>query len=128
MATNVLIAGGGPAALEAALRLRRVAAERVAVTLLTPDSDFTYRPLSVLAPFAAGAARSYPLARIAEDAGFELVAGRLASVEAAGHAVQTAAGERLAYEALVVAVGAEPVAPFEHALTFTGSPADQERL
>jgi len=128
MATNVLIAGGGPAALEAALRLRRVAAERVSVTLLAPDPAFTYRPLSVLAPFAAGAAASYPLERIARDVGFDLHADRVASVAAAGHAVETAGGERLSYDVLLVATGAAPVPPFEHALAFAGTPADEERL
>src|SRR4051794_13187035 len=102
MATNVLIAGGGPAAIEAALRLRRVAAQRVTITLLAPESDFTYRPLSVLAPFAAGGAASYPLERIARDVGFALHADRLASVDAAEHAVRTGAGERLSYDVLVV--------------------------
>jgi sulfide:quinone oxidoreductase len=128
MAMNVLIAGGGPAALEAALRLRRVAAEHVAVTLLAPDPAFTYRPLSVLAPFAVGGSASYPLDRIARDARFELHADRLAGVEAAEHAVQTGAGERLSYDALIVATGAEPVSPYERALAFAGTPADEERL
>jgi sulfide:quinone oxidoreductase len=128
MATNVLIAGGGPAAIEAALRLRRVAAERVAVTLLAPDPAFTYRPLSVLAPFAAGRSGSYPLERIARDVGFELHADRLAGVDPAGHAAQTGAGERLSYDKLLVATGAAPVPPFEYAIAFAGTPEDEERL
>src|SRR5262245_12223371 len=53
MPTNVLIIGGGPAALEAALALNRLAGERVSATLLAPETNLTYRPLSVLAPFAA---------------------------------------------------------------------------
>ena len=61
MPTNVLIAGGGPAALEAALALHRLAGDRVSTTLLAPEADLTYRPLSVLAPFAAGGATTYPL-------------------------------------------------------------------
>jgi sulfide:quinone oxidoreductase len=128
MATNVLIAGGGPAALEAALRLRRVAAEHASVTLLAPDPAFTYRPLSVLAPFAAGGAASYPLERIARDAGFEVHADRVAAVAPADHVVETAGGERLSYDVLLVATGAAPVAPFEHALAFAGTHADEERL
>src|SRR3954464_10279755 len=83
MPTNVLIVGGGPAALEAALRLHRIAGDRVATTLLAPGTDFTYRPLSVLQPFAAGRAWSYPLARFAADAGFTHRQGALARLLAA---------------------------------------------
>ena len=39
MPTNVLIAGGGPAALEAALALHRLAGERVSTTLLAPETE-----------------------------------------------------------------------------------------
>ena len=69
MPTNVLIAGGGPAGMEAALALHRLAGDRVATTVLAPEAEFTYRPLSVLAPFAEGGALTYPLARFAADAG-----------------------------------------------------------
>ncbi len=37
---RVLIAGGGVAALEATLALRTLAEERVAITLVAPESDF----------------------------------------------------------------------------------------
>ena len=100
---EVLIAGGGPAALEAALTLHRLAGTHVTTTLLAPDTEFTYRPLSVLAPFAAGAVPGYPLARIAADAGFTHRRGALASVDASGHAVLTHDGERIGYDVLLVA-------------------------
>jgi sulfide:quinone oxidoreductase len=128
MAMNVLIAGGGPAALEAALALHRIAANRVATTVLAPESDFTYRPLSVLSPFAAGGATSYPLARIAADAGFTHLRGRLESVDAVAHMIRTERDEQLPYDVLIVASGARPVTPLEHAVAFTGSDKDQERL
>jgi sulfide:quinone oxidoreductase len=128
MPTNVLIAGGGPAGLEAALALHRFAGDRVTVTLLAPESDYTYRPLSVLSPFAAGEAKRYPLERIATEAGFTHVRGRLRRVDALAHTVETATGESLGYDTLLMACGARPMAPFVHAITFTGSINDQARL
>ena len=128
MPTNVLIAGGGPAALEASLALHRLAGDRVAMTLLAPETAFVYRPLSVLSPFAAGGAIEYPLARVAVDAGFTHVRGMLKRVDAAGHAVETVDGEPLPYDTLLVAAGAHAVAPFAGATVFTGAPADQEHM
>jgi sulfide:quinone oxidoreductase len=128
MPSSVLIAGGGPAALEAALALRRLARDRVVITVLAPESDLTYRPLSVLSPFAAGNVPTYPLARIAADVGFAHHRGRLERVDPAAHEAITAAGERLAYEFLLIASGARPVEPFPRSIMFTGSITDQERL
>jgi sulfide:quinone oxidoreductase len=108
MPLNVLIVGAGPAALEAALTLHRIAGERVVTTVLAPDRDFNYRPLSVLEPFAA-------------DAGFEHRVGSLASVDSAAHTVQTADGDRLAYDVLVVAAGAVPIPASPGMTAFDGS-------
>src|SRR6476469_4463187 len=54
--TRVLIAGGGVAALEAALALRALAENRVTVELVAPKTEFTYRPLAVAEPFRVGEA------------------------------------------------------------------------
>jgi sulfide:quinone oxidoreductase len=128
MPTNVLIAGGGPAALEAALRLHHVAAGHVTTTLLAPEGDFVYRPLSVLDPFAAGGATAYSLARIAIDAGFTHKPGTLARVDPAAHVATTGDGERMPYDVLLVAAGAVPTRPFEAATVFSGSENDVETL
>ena len=47
---RVVIAGGGVAALEAALALRALAEDRVSVELLAPETQFWYRPLAVTEP------------------------------------------------------------------------------
>ena len=57
---RVLIVGGGVAALETALALHEIAAEHTAVTVLAPNSEFVYRPMTVREPFAYPRASRYP--------------------------------------------------------------------
>ena len=118
--SRVVIAGGGVAAVEAALAVRDLAGERVALTLVAPDEHFAYRPLSVKEPFALGGVQTLPLADLARDVDATLVRGALESVDAGAHELTLAAGERLAYDALLVAVGARRAPAFEHATTFRG--------
>ena len=66
---RVLIAGGGVAALEAMVALRRLAEERVDIELLAPDRDFFYRPLAVAEPFGAGEAFRFDLRALATGCG-----------------------------------------------------------
>src|SRR3954447_7066471 len=48
---QVLVAGGGPAAIEASLALQRLAEERVRITLVSDTESFTYRPSATVQPF-----------------------------------------------------------------------------
>ena len=120
MPLNVLIAGGGVAGLEAALALRELAGDRVAVTVLAPDETFELKALSVREPFAAPHARRHALADVASEIGFSLRAGRLASVDVAERVVVDDGGARHPYDALLVAIGARPEPALAHATTFTG--------
>jgi sulfide:quinone oxidoreductase len=124
---HVLVAGGGVAALEAALALHALAEDRVAVELLAPESDFTYRPLAVAAPFHAGEAHRFPLQRLVEDAGATLRQGTLQSVDAERREVTTADGEAVAYDVLLLALGAQARPGLTGAITFRG-PQDEELL
>jgi len=117
--SHLVICGGGIAGIEALLRLRRLVGEGVRVTLLSPESEFAYRPLSVLEPFAPESIRRYPLGRIASDIGASLVMDRLVRVDTGACKVHTDAGRELAYDALLLALGAEESSPFEHAHLFT---------
>jgi sulfide:quinone oxidoreductase len=121
----VLVAGGGVAALEAALALRDLAEERVSIELLAPEPRFWYRPLAVVEPFGMGNVHGIELTEVAEACGAEFILGALASVDADAHLALTNAGTELAYDALVVATGAKPVTAVAGALTFRG-PADTE--
>jgi sulfide:quinone oxidoreductase len=117
-ALRVLIAGGGPAAVEAVLTLHEHAPD-VAVELLSPETELVYRPLSVVEAFATSGLRRYPLSEL-ERFGVTLRRGRLAGVDADAREAVTDAGERLAYDALLVAIGVRYRPAIDHAITFTG--------
>jgi sulfide:quinone oxidoreductase len=127
VATRVVIAGGGVAALEAALALRALAEDRVSVELLAPETEFWYRPLAVAEPFGLGEVRHFDLAELAAAAGATFSPGALSGVDAGGRLVQTSAGSTVPYDILLVACGAGPTPAVPGALTFRG-PADTERI
>jgi sulfide:quinone oxidoreductase len=127
MAFTVLIAGAGPAGLEAALALRELAGERVTITLLAPEDELAYRPLSVADPFSIALTRRYPLDPIVRDIGAERIVGRLVAVDPATHTVRTDSGAELGYDALLIGLGARAEPALERALTFWG-PGDAEAV
>ncbi len=122
---NVLIAGGGVAGLEALLALKRHAEERVSIELLAPEPQFWYRPLSVAEPFGLGHVHGLDLSGVADDCGALFTLGHLGSVDADRHIACTSTGAELDYDALLIAVGAHPVAAVPGAFTFRG-PADTD--
>jgi sulfide:quinone oxidoreductase len=123
---RVVIAGGGVAGLEALLALRALAPDRLALTLVAPDRDFVYRPLAVAEPFSRGQARRYPLRGIADATGADIVQGAVVAVDDGARVAITAAGERLPYDALLLAVGARAVSVLPRALCWDD--ADTDRL
>lgn len=120
---NVLIAGGGIAALELLLALRVHAGPHVAITLLTRDAELAPRAMTVAEPFGRGGAQTYDWSQIARHQGAELVLDTLVAVDTAERIVFTHGGRRLHYDILALATGARRVEPFAGALTF-GMPSD----
>jgi sulfide:quinone oxidoreductase len=125
-AFRVLIAGGGVAALEAALALRELAGDLVTTTLLAPPSEFVYRPMRVREPFAYPGARSYPLDEIARDMGAELVADAFKWLDAPAGVVHTEKGQALRYDALLLAMGARLHPAFTHGITIDDRILDEQ--
>jgi sulfide:quinone oxidoreductase len=117
---RVLVAGGGVAALEALLALRVLAGHLISVRVLTPEPELVYRPVTVAEAFGRGEARSYQLADILADQHAEHLQDSLEHVDPEGHAVVTASGARIPYDALIVATGARARSPLPGALTFGG--------
>jgi sulfide:quinone oxidoreductase len=124
---NVLIAGGGVAALEAALALQSFGDDRLDVQLLAPEPRFWYRAASVAEPFALGRVTSFELSTLATEAGATFSLGRLASVDSARRIAYTKPGGAIEYSMLLIACGAVPVQAVNGALTFRG-PADTEHI
>jgi sulfide:quinone oxidoreductase len=125
MPTKVLIAGAGVAGLEAALALRALAEGLVQIELVSPETEFVYRPLAVTEPFRVGEARRFPLHHLAEAAGAELTRASVRSVDDERRMVVTSDGAALRYDALLLTLGARAVPGIPGALTFRG-PADEE--
>jgi sulfide:quinone oxidoreductase len=115
---RAVICGGGVAALEGLLRLRRLAGDAVDLTVVAPNVEFAYRPLAVLEAVADRTPRRYDLDRVVSHAGAERIRGTLASVDPDRRIVHTTAGTDLPFDALLVAVGSHQVADLDHVLTF----------
>jgi sulfide:quinone oxidoreductase len=116
---NVLVAGGGPAALESALALQRLAADRARITLVSDSESFIYRPSATVGPFGFPPPQRFSLRGLATERGFGFIRSAVHSVDAAAHRID-AGGEPLAYDALVLALGAGREAALPGALTFGG--------
>lgn len=115
---RILIAGGGFAAVEAVLALRALVGDRVAPALLAPEPVFHYRPAATREPFDLAPARHYDLRAIAAEMGADYHQGRLEAVASRHHSVRTAAGARLVYDKLILAIGARAVVGVPGAITF----------
>jgi sulfide:quinone oxidoreductase len=103
-----VIAGAGVAGLETLLALHALAAEVVDITLLAPESKFTNRPMSVDQPFKPKRVRGLDLAAVAGEFGASWHRGELCRVDHARQVAVTGAGAEIAYDQLVLAMGARP--------------------
>jgi hypothetical protein len=117
---HVIVAGGDVAGLEAMFALRAVAGAHVDITLLAANRHFEYRPIQVGDPLAVNERVRVPLAILVGAA--DLRYDRLVAVDVAARRVHTAAGDELAYDALVIA---EPAVP--RAVPAGAVPLDEDR-
>jgi sulfide:quinone oxidoreductase len=115
---RAVIAGGGVAALEAALTLRDLAQGRVRTTLVADADDFVYRAQSVGEPFGLGAPRHVALRDVARDTGATFEHGRVEAIDPSERRVRLDGGDELEYDALLVALGARAVPAYPAATTW----------
>ncbi len=120
MKEQIVIAGGGVAALEAALALRDLAGDSAAVSIYSPRRDFVYRPYAVGEPFGASRVVTYDLERLADAAGARYLPHSIASVDRDARLAVTHDGESIPYGDLVVCPGTKLLWPVPGATTFWG--------
>lgn len=122
---QVVIAGGGVAGLEAALALASLAEDRAAITLISPERDFLYKPLTVEEPFTNQPAARLELAPLLADLGIEYVEGAVTSVDTEGRTLVLASGhDPIPYDHLLVCIGGRARPAFSGVETFWSARSD----
>jgi len=121
---SVVIGGGGIAALECAAALAALAPDRVALTLVCPDVEFVWRPLTPHQAFDYVARPRVALTELADRLGATLIHDQLGWVDRGHDQVVTRSGDRVSYQALVLGLGAVPRPRFAPAITIGSDTAD----
>ncbi len=111
-APHVVIAGGGIAGIEALLAIHDLAGERVRVTLMSAEPEFTYLPELLEEPFTSNPARRTDLALAAAELGADFRLGGIRGVEPDRHIINLADGSTQTYSDLVIALGARRVGAY----------------
>ena len=115
---RLLVVGGGVAGLEGLLALRDLAGDRAALTLVSAEDEFIYKPLLVEEPFDLGPAERHELEPIAREQGADFVRGTLSAVRPEERSIELGDGKELDYAYLLVAVGGRFRPALEGVTTF----------
>jgi sulfide:quinone oxidoreductase len=118
---KVVVAGAGVAGLEGTVALHELAGELVEIEVLSPTSEFVYRPMLVAEPFGTARALRFDIDRLLAEANGRQINDTLVSVDPGKHRLTTGSGDQREYDALLVALGAKPVEAVPGALTFDGA-------
>ena len=122
---RVVIVGGGIAGVEGLLGLHELAGDRVDLTLISPEPGLTYKPLLVEELFFSTPAPRHDLAELCDQLGARFVHQAVIGLHAAEKFVALADGSELAYDLLVICVGACCRPAYTNAITF---PSPEPRL
>src|SRR5688572_15660139 len=82
---DVVVCGGGVAAVELALALRDLAGNRVTIAMISPRPEFVMTPMAVGAPFSLAHVPRWPLADIATELDARHIEASVSHVDAEAH-------------------------------------------
>ena len=117
---QVVIAGGGVAALEAVLAIRALEESPTAIELLSPSRDFRLQALSVAEPFG-GDARTLDLAEFCAEHDVVYRPEGVTEVWGGQRRVLTDRGDEVFYDALLMATGAHRASALPGSHPFRGA-------
>jgi sulfide:quinone oxidoreductase len=117
---HVIVAGGGPAGVEAVLTLREHLGSTVALELVTPETELVVHAYEVLTPFHEASEHRHALREIGRDLDLTLTQDALAAVKPAERTIRLRSGAHRSYDALVVALGGHRVDAVDGAISFRG--------
>ena len=121
MGKRVVIIGGGTGGTLSANRLRRELDDSAQIVVIDQDDRHVYQPGLLFVPFGLAEPESLVRSRRAQlHDGIELRQAAVHSVETATQEVTLADGERIAYDVLVIASGAELLPEETEGLTGPG--------
>src|SRR5689334_24496215 len=89
---EVVIAGGGVAALETVLALHALAPGRTRTRLVAPNREFVNPALSVAAPFGSADQPSWRLADVARENGATTIVDTIVAVDPGARTAETGSG------------------------------------
>lgn len=113
---EVVVVGGGIAALELTLALRELAGDRVHITVVAPEPEFLLRPMLVAEPLGAAVSHRPSLSEIADDVGFSFRQAGVIALDPAERRVLLRGGGTLTYDTLVLAPGVTRLPAFDDAV------------
>lgn len=113
---EVVVVGGGIAALELVLALRSLAGDRVRITIIAPQDEVRLRLESIAAPLGLGDESRLSLEAFARDAQATFMQASIVRVEPEGRILVLRGGGTHTYDALVLAPGASRAPAFDFAL------------
>ena len=109
---TIVVAGGGPAALEALLTVReRLLARDVDLCLITPNRTFAYRPLSSVAEFATHPPHEVAVTDLARFCEARLIEDGVVHVDEEAGELLTHDGDLVRFDYLLLAVGTSKAQP-----------------
>jgi sulfide:quinone oxidoreductase len=120
----VVIAGGGVAGLEAVLALAEQAGELAQITVVSPEEEFLYKPLTVEEPFTGRPAERHELRPALAEIGVDFTRAAIRGVNAEEHSLDLGDDVKLGYDFLIVAVGGRAAPAYHGVETFWSNRTD----